>query len=224
MDTSWLFDVDFSPLIGRPVLITGERAYDLAVRLTVNDVPFRYVPTFTEAVAMVPPGADGSDRQLHRVPRHPSGAGPCSSDRVPPSQWSASAPARESALRIVSVYPDLMSTYGDRGNLLILTYRARQRGLAVEAGRGAPPTQPLPRYADIYLLGGGEDGPQSLAAQRLNADGALHRAVEQRRGGVRGLRRLPTPRQSCSLARGSAGKGARTAGHPPPPGSDPGGR
>lgn len=56
MDTSWLFDVDFSPLIGRPVLITGERAYDLAVRLTVNDVPFRYVPTFTEAVAMVPPG------------------------------------------------------------------------------------------------------------------------------------------------------------------------
>ncbi|HLU44342.1 MAG TPA: glutamine amidotransferase [Natronosporangium sp.] len=98
------------------------------------------------------------------------------SDRVPPSQWSASAPARESALRIVWVYPDLMSTYGDRGNLLILTYRARQRGLAVEPVE-VPSTQPLPRYADIYLLGGGEDGPQSLAAQRLNADGALHRAV-----------------------------------------------
>ena len=33
LDTSWLFDVDFSPLRGRQVLITGDRAYDLAVRL-----------------------------------------------------------------------------------------------------------------------------------------------------------------------------------------------
>jgi lipid II isoglutaminyl synthase (glutamine-hydrolysing) len=56
LDTSWLFDVDFSPLRGRPVLITGDRAYDLAVRLEVNDVPFRYVRTFAEAVEAVPPG------------------------------------------------------------------------------------------------------------------------------------------------------------------------
>jgi UDP-N-acetylmuramyl tripeptide synthase len=56
LDTSWLFDVDFSPLRGRQVLITGDRAYDLAVRLDVNDVPFRHVPTFDEAVASVPVG------------------------------------------------------------------------------------------------------------------------------------------------------------------------
>ena len=56
LDTSWLFDVDFSPLRGRQVLITGDRAYDLAVRLEVNDVPFRHVRTFAEAVAAVPPG------------------------------------------------------------------------------------------------------------------------------------------------------------------------
>jgi UDP-N-acetylmuramyl tripeptide synthase len=56
LDTSWLFDVDFSPLRGRPVLITGDRAYDLAVRLEVNDVPFRHVPTFAEAVRTVPAG------------------------------------------------------------------------------------------------------------------------------------------------------------------------
>jgi UDP-N-acetylmuramyl tripeptide synthase len=55
-DTSWLFDVDFSPLADRPVLVTGDRAYDLAVRLEVNRVPFRYVPTFADAVAAVPPG------------------------------------------------------------------------------------------------------------------------------------------------------------------------
>jgi lipid II isoglutaminyl synthase (glutamine-hydrolysing) len=56
LDTSWLFDVDFSPLRGRDVLITGDRAYDLAVRLEVDAVPFRHVRTFVEAVAAVPPG------------------------------------------------------------------------------------------------------------------------------------------------------------------------
>ncbi|BCJ77828.1 ligase [Catellatospora sp. IY07-71] len=55
-DTSWLFDVDFAPLRGRQVLITGDRAFDLAVRLQVNDVPFTHVKTFEEAVAAVPPG------------------------------------------------------------------------------------------------------------------------------------------------------------------------
>jgi UDP-N-acetylmuramyl tripeptide synthase len=56
LDTSWLFDVDFSPLRGRPVLVTGDRAYDLAVRLEVNEVPFAHVATFADAVAAVPPG------------------------------------------------------------------------------------------------------------------------------------------------------------------------
>ncbi len=55
-DTSWLFDVDFSPLRGRRVLITGERAFDLAVRLQVNDVPFEHVAGFGRAVESVPPG------------------------------------------------------------------------------------------------------------------------------------------------------------------------
>jgi UDP-N-acetylmuramyl tripeptide synthase len=55
-DTSWLYDVDFSPLRGRQVLITGDRAFDLAVRLEVNDVAFRHVQTFDEAVRASPPG------------------------------------------------------------------------------------------------------------------------------------------------------------------------
>ena len=56
LDTSWLYDVDYSPLRGRQVLITGERAYDLAVRLEVNEVPFQHVRTFRDAIAAVPPG------------------------------------------------------------------------------------------------------------------------------------------------------------------------
>ena len=56
LDTSWLWDVDFSPLYNRPVLITGDRAYDLAVRLEVNGIPFRHVYSFDEAIQSVPPG------------------------------------------------------------------------------------------------------------------------------------------------------------------------
>ena len=36
--------------------ITGDRAYDLAVRLEVNDVAFRHVATFDEAIQATPPG------------------------------------------------------------------------------------------------------------------------------------------------------------------------
>ncbi len=56
LDTSWLYDVDFSPLQGRRVLITGDRAMDLAVRLEVNEVEFEHVPSFARALASVPPG------------------------------------------------------------------------------------------------------------------------------------------------------------------------
>jgi lipid II isoglutaminyl synthase (glutamine-hydrolysing) len=82
-------------------------------------------------------------------------------------------------LRIVWVYPDLLSTYGDRGNLLILARRAGLRGIPVEPVE-VRSDQPIPVEADIYLLGGGEDGPQALAAQRLIADGGLRKAVDRR--------------------------------------------
>jgi CobQ-like glutamine amidotransferase family enzyme len=81
-------------------------------------------------------------------------------------------------LRIVWIYPDLLSTYGDRGNLLILAHRAKRRGIPAETFE-VRSDQPMPSTADIYLIGGGEDGPQALAAQRLLADGGLHRAVNQ---------------------------------------------
>lgn len=84
----------------------------------------------------------------------------------------------ESTLRIVWIYPDLLSTYGDRGNMLILARRAAARGIPAQTVE-VRSDQPLPATADIYLIGGGEDGPQALAAQRLIADGGLHRAVNQ---------------------------------------------
>ncbi len=92
---------------------------------------------------------------------------------------SSAGTSSESALRIVWVYPDLLSTYGDRGNMLILARRADLRGIPVETVE-VRSDETIPRNADIYLIGGGEDGPQALAADRLIADGGLKQAAEQR--------------------------------------------
>jgi CobQ-like glutamine amidotransferase family enzyme len=83
-----------------------------------------------------------------------------------------------SILRLVWVYPDLLSTYGDRGNLLVLQRRARLRGIEVEQVL-VNADQSVPRQGDIYLLGGGEDLPQVLAARRLRSDGGLRAAAER---------------------------------------------
>jgi len=72
-------------------------------------------------------------------------------------------------LAIVHVYPDLLGTYGDRGNVLALAHRATARGMpcrVVEVGLD----DALPRTGDLYVVGGGEDSAQLLAARSLLSD------------------------------------------------------
>ncbi|WP_030451611.1 type 1 glutamine amidotransferase [Herbidospora cretacea] len=84
----------------------------------------------------------------------------------------------QSNLRIVWIYPDLLSTYGDQGNVLVLEQRARRRGIPVEVVH-VRSSDPVPEQGDIYLIGGGEDRPQILGAERLRRDGGLHRAIQR---------------------------------------------
>ena len=73
------------------------------------------------------------------------------------------------ALTIVHVYPELLGTYGDRGNALVLARRAAVRGIDAVVVDVAP-GEPVPSQGDVYVLGGGEDAAQALAAQALLAD------------------------------------------------------
>lgn len=82
-----------------------------------------------------------------------------------------------STLRIALVYPELLGTYGDGGNAEVLAGRMRWRQLPAEIVQ-VPVGQPVPAGCDLYLLGGGEDEPQVLAARQLRQDGALRAAVE----------------------------------------------
>ena len=73
------------------------------------------------------------------------------------------------------VYPDLLGTYGDGGNGLILARRAEWRGHEATLLQASSDVA-LPE-ADLYCLGGGEDGPQVRAARSLADDGTLARRV-----------------------------------------------
>jgi UDP-N-acetylmuramyl tripeptide synthase len=52
-DTSWLWDVDYRVLRGRPVFVTGERRLDLAVRLEADLVPFALAEGIDDAIDQV---------------------------------------------------------------------------------------------------------------------------------------------------------------------------
>ncbi len=85
--------------------------------------------------------------------------------------------SRESAIRIALVYPELLGTYGDGGNAMVLEQRLRWRERPVEVVP-IPAGSALPETCDLYLLGGGEDEPQVLAVDGLRAGGVLARAVD----------------------------------------------
>ncbi|MEV0677933.1 MurT ligase domain-containing protein [Actinosynnema sp. NPDC050436] len=56
-DLSWLWDVPFERLRGRRVIASGERATDLAVRLTYAEVEHTIVPDPLQAIDTMPAGA-----------------------------------------------------------------------------------------------------------------------------------------------------------------------
>jgi len=83
-----------------------------------------------------------------------------------------------SSVRIVSLFPELLGTYGDGGNATVLARRLQWRGIDHEHVT-VDATDTIPTTGDIYLVGGGEDGPQTEAARRLTTDGGLTRAVDR---------------------------------------------
>ncbi|MCU1489460.1 MAG: ligase [Acidimicrobiaceae bacterium] len=228
-DPSWLWDVPFELLAGRPVVATGDRRLDLAVRLRHAGVSHRVADDPLSAISVAPGPVDyiGNYTAFQDLRRdlarrsdpapEPAASSPWSAMPTPmpvpgPSEstapnapsgdpgvadlapaglaWHAPSgagpegepvqkrrgPRSASALRVVVVHPDLLGTYGDGGNGTVLADRAAWRGISVELLLAASDAA-LPVSGDLYVLGGGEDGPQSRSAEVLRA-GPLRRAVD----------------------------------------------
>jgi lipid II isoglutaminyl synthase (glutamine-hydrolysing) len=84
----------------------------------------------------------------------------------------------ESAVRIGLVLPDVMGTYGDGGNAVVLRQRLRLRGIDAEIVE-ITLADPVPDSLDLYTLGGAEDYAQRLATKHLIQHPGLQRAAER---------------------------------------------
>ncbi|MFB1294388.1 type 1 glutamine amidotransferase [Mycobacterium sp. pW049] len=84
----------------------------------------------------------------------------------------------ESTVRIGLVLPDVMGTYGDGGNSVVLRQRLRLRGIDAEIVE-ITLDDPVPAELDMYTLGGAEDYAQRLATKHLIRYPGLQQAVSR---------------------------------------------
>jgi lipid II isoglutaminyl synthase (glutamine-hydrolysing) len=67
-------------------------------------------------------------------------------------------------LCLVHLYPDLMSVYGDRGNVLALARRAEWRGIELKVRERSLGDSLDPDEADLIFFGGGQDREQAVVS------------------------------------------------------------
>jgi len=70
-------------------------------------------------------------------------------------------------IRICHLYGNLMNTYGDNGNLLMLQHRAKKLGYEVETTLISLEEDFNPEEFDIVMFGGGQDYEQTVVAKDL---------------------------------------------------------
>ena len=83
-------------------------------------------------------------------------------------------------INLVHLYPDLMSVYGDRGNVLTLERRAEWRGIALEVRDLSLGDELDPEDVDLIFFGGGQDREQAVVSPDFlrQKGAAVRQAVE----------------------------------------------
>jgi CobQ-like glutamine amidotransferase family enzyme len=85
------------------------------------------------------------------------------------------------ALRVCSLYPELMNIYADRGNIAILRARCEWRGLGFELAAASVGERFDPAAHDLIYMGGGQDRDQAAVARDMVATkrDSLHAAADR---------------------------------------------
>ena len=83
------------------------------------------------------------------------------------------------ALRVLSLYPELMNIYADRGNIAVLRARCEWRGLGFEHAASSLGEPLDPDAHDLFYMGGGQDRDQVAVAHDMaeTKREALHQAA-----------------------------------------------
>ena len=92
----------------------------------------------------------------------------------------------EKSLTIGWMYPELMSTYGDRGNIIVLQKRCEWRGIKAVVKKINEITTPQDLLScDLLVMGGAQDTQQEIVAKDLvKKKAALSQMIEN---GIPGL-------------------------------------
>ena len=188
-DVSWIWDVDFEALAGRPntkVFVGGMRANDLQVRLKYAGVVAHIVEDTTELmrhIASLP-----SDYKVFVIANYtslPVVRAECvkiaeQSEAPKPIEGPAEAASSPTftmpdvaqktdvgPVRIMHLFPDLLDQGGDTGNVSVLAKRCEWRGISVQVQTVISGEDPNFSEADIVVLGDGFDRQQRLACEEL---------------------------------------------------------
>ena len=83
-------------------------------------------------------------------------------------------------LRLLALYPDQMTIYADRGNILFLQHRCEWRGIRFSYAAAGPGDRIDPAAHDLIYIGGGQDRDQRMVAEDMVASkgDALREAVD----------------------------------------------
>ena len=83
-------------------------------------------------------------------------------------------------LRLLSLYPEQMNIYADRGNIIFLQRRCEWRGIGFSHAVAGPGVQINPAEHDFFYIGGGQDRDQRMVAEDMveTKREALSEAVE----------------------------------------------
>ncbi|MGL4306319.1 MAG: type 1 glutamine amidotransferase [Mycobacteriaceae bacterium] len=84
----------------------------------------------------------------------------------------------ESTVQIGLILPDVMGTYGDGGNAVVLRQRLLMRGIKADIIE-ITLNDPVPDSLDLYTLGRAEDSAQRLATKHLTRYPGLQHAAER---------------------------------------------
>jgi lipid II isoglutaminyl synthase (glutamine-hydrolysing) len=84
-------------------------------------------------------------------------------------------------LRLLTLYPEQMNIYADRGNILFLRRRCEWRGIGFESAVAGPGDSIAPGAHDLIYVGGGQDRDQRIVAADMLAtkrDGLAEAAAD----------------------------------------------
>ena len=119
-------------------------------------------------------------------------------------------------IRVAHLYPEYLNIYADRGNIAVLSSRARWRGIGFEVEAVSLGDELRPGEHDLLYIGGGQDREQGLIAPDLaRASRGDPGGGRRRSGRARRVRRVPAsgPVLSWTGRRRASRRRALSAGH-----------